>query len=1003
MVKAKSAGQPKQKAVANRFPSVSGWATERNAFRMLSEACIQGFKDHGYRIGVIRGSDFSELDGGLIFDPPDGFPMNMDPSDVWAWVHEHKEDCNLQIVPIDIKSSISARSSHQIPPIFMVAPPGHPEILCILPINSYTSIMANMKLEYADSRGVEFNKAHRMRQREPLHVSSLLAPFAVHQRDLFQALLGIRDAFKNQTTYKNPSSGVTLLGWMPPEPDSSLEKVLMVSMSKQDHSARVIQELAQTLHSHPDCHMELLFNLVQPLACDLVLRDNASSTTYLLEHKVSTPKERKPNTAPLKINDTWANDGLNWHFLFHQHGYWLMIHTREGHKVGSNTPVVRIDLRSPGAAHKIADTIRAHGDLAKQRLQTKWRTLDVYESSLSDEASRSTKPLTREMTIHGRAAAREQLRIAFCDAINNQCYKLRKNACIILESSGCGEAVIIQHAWSDRDVARYQASKSLPVSLFGGTQSSSSKALVLNFIPHYWPPSVESSQLFEPARLRMIYIPLCLGQPFIYIAATISAPSADRKPCIEKLIILPSENTDWKIKPDGCRVCDDETRMRDWKPVVQSLVESQGNNNPGSSLVQFPFLNQRAEPLCKVYDFNDGSVHAYFDGILQDQNSCYVTPIYGPKGLLQRQWNHGSPRMVDVGSASTQNMMYRVLTTLPPNTKPMPTERIERIHDDAKKATMEKKGCQSKSAIAYAHKDLISNPEYGMTLTNIMERSGFKTAYTLRCDKCTDEDECCFYIPEIAYGLKAKIACAACWGKSKAICSFNGVMCLVISATLISTSVTIEQGLAEGVKLKVRSVYANFVHTRTSLAMTLIAQKIATKPMRMMAIQTPVRFRGVQGAMYVCVYRNKRKHAKIEPKEHQLELASMNLGIQIPSLGRNQTMRTKKQHLSDQDWYDWHATIDPERQSLLLHEDAPADMFKANGDIQWDDLAGRLQDVEYPELLFDGHDTLKNHVSAIFLRTIPAVALITVSLNNYVARNNLPCKNSLYSSGNLWC
>lgn len=119
--------------------------------------------------------------------------------------------------------------------------------------------------------------------------------------------------------------------------------------------------------------------------------------------------------------------------------------------------------------------------------------------------------------------------------------------------------------------------------------------------------------------------------------------------------------------------------------------------------------------------------------------------------------------------------MYRVLTTLPPNTKPMPTERIERIHDDAKKATMEKKGCQSKSAIAYAHKDLISNPEYGMTLTNIMERSGFKTAYTLRCDKCTDEDECCFYIPEIAYGLKAKIACAACWGKSKAICSFNGI------------------------------------------------------------------------------------------------------------------------------------------------------------------------------------------------------------------------------------
>ncbi|XP_014559656.1 hypothetical protein COCVIDRAFT_35175 [Bipolaris victoriae FI3] len=966
MVKAKSAGEPKQKTVANRFPSLSGWGTERNAFRMLSEACIQGFKEHGYRIGVIRGPDFSELDGGLIFDPPDGFPMNMDPSDVWAWVHEHREDSNLQVVPFDIKSSISVRSSHQIPPIFMVAPPGHPEILCILPINSYTSMLASMKLEYADSRGVEFNKAHRMRQREPLHVSSLLAPFAVHQRDLFRALAGIRDAFKSQSTYRNPSNGITLRGWMPPEPDSSLEKVLMVSMSKQDHSAQVIQELVQTLHAQPDCHIEILFNLVQPLACDLILRDNASSTTYLLEHKLSTPKERKPNTAPLKINETWASDKLNWHFLFHQHGYWLMIHTREGHKAGSNTPVVRIDMRTPDAASKIANTIRAHGKLAKRRLQNKWRTLDLYEGSLSDETTMSTEPVTREMTIHGRSAAREQLRIAFCDAINNQCYKLRKHACIILESSGCGEAVIIRHDWTDRDVAIYQASKSLPVSLLSGTQSRSSQALVLNFIPHYWPPSVESLQLFEPARLRMIHIPLCLRQPFIYIAATISAQSADRKACIEKLIILPSEDTDWKIGPDRCRVCDDETRARDWKPVVQSLVESQGNHNPGSSLIQVPFLNQRAEPLCKVYDFNDGSVHGYLDGILQDQNSRYVTPIYGPKGILQRQWNHGSPRMVDTGCSSTHNMMCRVLTTLPPNTEPMPIESIESIHSREKETIMKEKGCLEKRAIASAHQTLISNPEYGMPLANILERSGFKTAYTLRCDKCTDKDECCFYIPEVAYSLKAKIACAACWGKSKAICSFHGAMYLVISATLIDTSVTIEQGLAKGVTLKVRSVYGNFVHTRTSLGTTLIARKIATKPMTMMATQTPVRSRGVQDTI-------------------------------------NQTMRTKRLAVVDHDWDDWHATIDPERQSLLLHEDAPVDMFRASGNIQWDDLAGRLRDVECPESLFDGHDTLKNYVSAIFLRTIPVVALITVSLNNYVVRHNLPCKNSLFSSTNLLC
>lgn len=227
-----------------------------------------------------------------------------------------------------------------------------------------------------------------------------------------------------------------------------------------------------------------------------------------------------------------------------------------------------------------------------------------------------------------------------------------KNACISLEGNTCGDAVIVQHDWTEQNIAGYRASRTLPVSLVDDMQSGSPNAVVLRFISHSWPPRVPPSKLFEPARIRNIKIPLCMGQPFIYVAATISSPSTDRKPCIDKLILLPSENTSWPIHYQSCRVCDDETVPRDWTPTVHTLEEGQGAGQPGSSLVQLPFLTKSSEPLHHIYDFLDGSVYGYLDSLLSTQDSPYVTPIYGSKGLLQRQWNHGSPRQKLQGSGT---------------------------------------------------------------------------------------------------------------------------------------------------------------------------------------------------------------------------------------------------------------------------------------------------------------------------------------------------------------
>ncbi|KAL6703685.1 hypothetical protein ACN47E_009379 [Coniothyrium glycines] len=95
----------------------------------------------------------------------------------------------------------------------------------------------------------------------------------------------------------------------------------------------------------------------------------------------------------------------------------------------------------------------------------------------------------------------------------------------------------------------------------------------------------------------------------------------------------------------------------------------------------------------------------------------------------------------------------------------------------------------------------------------------------------------------------------------------------------------------------------------------------------------------------------------------------------------------------EQDLCDWHANVDPERESLLLHEERTRDMAEHT----LADMFGAE-----PELIFDKYDNLiqalkgTKGLAAIQgttgIRTIPAIALITISLNNHVALHNLPFK-----------
>ena len=83
-----------------------------------------------------------------------------------------------------------------------------------------------------------------------------------------------------------------------------------------------------------------------------------------------------------------------------------------------------------------------------------------------------------------------------------------------------------------------------------------------------------------------------------------------------------------------------------------------------------------------------------------------------------------------------------------------------------------------------------------------------------------------------------------------------------------------------------------------------------------------------------------------------------------------------------------------EEKSRVVAREALADMFSVSHLIQWNDLVERLWDLDSPERLFNGHKTLLQiYTGTTVIRTILAVALVAVSLNNSVALHKLPCKH----------
>jgi hypothetical protein len=607
------------------------------------------------RTNFSTGPDYTRLDGGFVSDPPHHFPFE-DALSAWSWLHIQDNIQEHHVLPFDVKTSIYYKMLGQVVSILLVVHPQYPDYLCIMPSQSYKSLRAVQERLNDSACGVRnFEKALL----EYVSYPPVLALFAVHRDLVPTAIDNLLNCMLNQVPYLNPSNLNEFHGWSIFE-DHGAQQLLETKEHHHSRSVSAVQTFRQFLNTKLQGRFEVIHNPFQPLICDFILRDVMSGDFFFIEHKSSQDQYRN-------IKPEYGDPKYNWHFLFFQVQDDLYIYHR-GSRTEAPLKTIKskhyshVNFQSPNAGIEFASAIESKGREAKNEMRKKWRDFKIYDDSinekqpgdvdllgfLSKETSRADPD--RRQPPHGSIA--QCFTMLFCNAFNVQCWQLGRLVCLALVGNPCGDAVIVNHVWTSEERDMFEADRKLPISLVSSNGEPSPPCVVVRFLPHHMLSRVNSAQAFEPGRRLVAEIPACVSQSFVYIASTGGVPSPNTEFQLpNSFVLLPSGSTNWVELGENCGSCDEQNGQRQWKYLQR--YSNLGNAHVGCSMIDAPYLNRDINALEHIYNFKDGSVHDYFVDLLLDYDSDYITRIFGPSGILQKQWNHGAKMVKDEISSAT--------------------------------------------------------------------------------------------------------------------------------------------------------------------------------------------------------------------------------------------------------------------------------------------------------------------------------------------------------------
>ncbi|KAI4619158.1 uncharacterized protein J4E87_007746 [Alternaria ethzedia] len=440
--------------------NVVGWFGEPETFRTLSSVCANGQAKFKTKIATIRGPEGGTIDGGFIVDPPSDFPaVEIRGTEHWS-LEQRTNSTPLRLYRFDVKTSITRPT--QWAHFYIVMMPAIPHFLCIVPLRSYQG------LSWVQTRLNRTKESSQASGTWRANVSyALLAPFAVHEDDVYEAILRINTAAETKSWYTNPTNHIVFSGWHVPAPDTTVDGIFQFSRNNSDTrtSRETIQRLANFLERCPETQMSVIPNPTEPLVADFILQDHKEGVEYLIEHKTYGPTSGKSLSwcAAEELEPIY-----NWHFRINQLEDDLMIHTRlkaDEDQATHSTPPARIKLTSTDAPEKFAKTIREYGKIAKIRIRDKWKNTTLYDDNVPDK-SVPNDVIENDISEDTANTDLREFADAFSTKLNNQCWKLGQHVCIPLSDHPTADAVFIEHKWRGEDRRNFECSGILPVSLF---------------------------------------------------------------------------------------------------------------------------------------------------------------------------------------------------------------------------------------------------------------------------------------------------------------------------------------------------------------------------------------------------------------------------------------------------------------------------------------------------------------------------------------------------------
>lgn len=470
-----------------------------------------------------------------------------------------------------------------------------------------------------------------------------LSPFTVHERNFSDAIDSWMDAATLSRTYKNPTTGVELIGY---HPKLTSPPPIVPASSEEPNAAshRAINFLRQEILNSGVIGVDFYLNPLAPLFADFYLRvlSTTSKETLLLliEHKLGQTFRTRDGVRFVLYTDDPRRSPMHplrqWHWLIFQpeekRSYWFCFGR---HEVKSDwTAKGSLSLSDPEAKrYRYQDVIEmikhmqdkaSEAILAVQGVQMKSEGSEADLKALvtSNAAANITDAQTNPAMVAKYHREWHSRLHWLYDRFNNQCKT--RSSLVLLPLDGrhpYGNYVIAEYTWTKPQQRDFDQTRALPIQAFDaftgeGQFQKPRRCVVMRFWDLFRHRSSSSFTYgdFISMRAPYRYHP-STDQPYMIVGSIVDPDILANSTLQPEYLLLPSEFQNQRGKPG-------EKREHSGDQYYQYRSTGEGERVRSLEKGSEDMVNKDIDPLHFLVDFD--SIHTHILDLMSENEESEI-------------------------------------------------------------------------------------------------------------------------------------------------------------------------------------------------------------------------------------------------------------------------------------------------------------------------------------------------------------------------------------------